>query len=260
MLLDLRPSTPRAGPGPLVSVIVTLFNYAAFLPECLDSVAKQHHRPLELIVVDDGSSDESIETARNWMTAHGDEFERCLLIQHGENYGLSQSRNTAFAACKSEYAFVLDADNAIYPRAIGRLLTALSTSEAGAAYSQLEMFGAVTKLGMADVWDVEYFKKGNFVDAMGLIAKSAWREVGGYTNMNYGWEDYEFWCKFIEHDITGVFVPEILCRYRVHGTSMTADIVAGQNLKLVRVIHEITALHPWLDLTLDLPWESGEPF
>lgn len=260
IILETR-NAGRSGSEALISVAVSLFNYDKYLPECLGSVVEQTHQRLELVIVDDGSSDASIEVARSWIEDHQSRFERCLLVQHTQNQGLSQTRNTAFELARADYVFVLDADNMIYPRALERLLECIQTTGAGVAYSQLEIFGDQTasqldnfggqkRLGLADVWDPASFKKLNYVDAMSLISKDAWRRVGGYTNMNYGLEDYELWCKFIEHNIDGIFIPEILCRYRLHNSSMTAAMLTDRNIRLIRSINEITALHPWLDIPI----------
>jgi hypothetical protein len=71
-----------------------------------------------------------------------------------------------------------------------------------------------------------------------------------------GWEDYDFWCKCVEAGIEGLFVPEILCRYRHHGESMLAqETDAGRNARRVR--REMEARHRWLELgwTDDAPIE-----
>ena len=230
----------------LVSVAVSLYNYARFLPECLDSVAAQRHRNLELIVVDDASSrDDSLAVAETWMAAHSGRFARSLLVRHRRNQGLAQTRNTAFAAARAAYVFVLDADNAIYPRAIGRLHAVARREELAAAYTQLEFFGTQSRLGYADVWDSSQFRSGNYVDAMALIGKRAWRDVGGYTHLDGGWEDYDFWCKFIGQGLTAAYVPEILCRYRVHGDSMLHTQHAARSDQLAV---QMALRHPWLQL------------
>lgn len=234
----------RAAPADLVSVAVSLFNYARFLPECLDSVAAQRHAALELIVVDDASDrDGSAEVARGWLAAHAERFWRVLLLRHPANQGLAQARNTAFRHARGEHVFVLDADNALYPRAIARLHAVLRAEPFDAAYTQLELFGAEQGLGPADLWRREYFARRNYVDAMALVAHRAWREVGGYTHIEGGWEDYDFWCKFVEHGLVGAYVPEILCRYRVHADSMLRTETRDRKLDL-RV--RLTLRHPWL--------------
>jgi hypothetical protein len=61
----------------------------------------------------------------------------------------------------------------------------------------------------------------------------------------YGWEDYDLWCKFVEAGIEGVFVPEILCRYRVHGSSM----VRTETINRIDAVRQRMAMrHPWLSL------------
>jgi glycosyltransferase involved in cell wall biosynthesis len=230
----------------LVTIAVSLHNYARFLPACLDSVAAQRHAPLDLIVVDDASDqDDGLQVAQDWLTRHAERFCRVLLLRHARNQGLAQTRNTAFAQARGEFVFVLDADNMIYPRAIGRLHEVLSTEPFDAAYTQLEFFGTQQRIGYADLWRREYFARRNYVDAMALVNRRAWREVGGYTHVEGGWEDYDFWCKFIEHGLVAAYVPEILCRYRVHEASMLRTESLGSKLDL-RV--RLTLRHPWLEL------------
>jgi glycosyltransferase involved in cell wall biosynthesis len=233
--------------GPLVSVAVSLHNYARFLPECLDSVAAQTHPAIELIVVDDDSrGDESPMVARTWLAAQAERFARVLLLRHVRNQGLAQTRNTGFAHAQADSVFVLDADNVLYPRAIARLHEALHDSTFAAAYTQLEHFGDTSCLGSAGLWDADRLAGGNYIDAMALISRVAWQTVGGYTHLEGGWEDFDFWCKFVEHGLQAGYVPETLCRYRVHGASMlhTEHLPQIETLR-VRMIQR----HPWLRLT-----------
>ena len=233
------------GEGTPVSVAVSLFNYANFIDEALDSVAAQTHRRLELIVVDDASTDASADAAHAWLEDNAGRFERVLLLRHRENQGLSQARNTAFEQARAEAVFVLDADNVLYPRAIARLLEAMEDSGAAVAYSQLEWFGAVSRLGYADVWDGELFKPANYVDAMALVSRDAWSTIGGYRHLDIGWEDFEFWCRCVEQGLEGVFVPEVLCRYRIHAASMLRTETDPRTL---RIATRLMSLHPWLRL------------
>lgn len=243
-----------ANPAPdLVTVAVSLFNYAQFLPDCLDSVFNQRHSSLELVIVDDLSRiDDSVGLARSWMQQHASRFARVLLLQHKRNQGLAEARNTAFRHARSKNVFVMDADNAIYPRAIGRLHTAMRTSGAAAVYTQLELFGSRSTVGLADIWHPEWLRHGNYIDAMALISRRAWRDVGGYTHIEGGWEAHDFWCKFIEQGFVAAFVPEILCRYRVHRSSMLRTEPA-RNYDAVSV--EMTMRHPWTRL---LPIDAAD--
>ncbi len=233
-------------PADLVTVAVSLYNYARFLPDCLNSVLAQRHPHLDLVVVDDVSTqDDSVAVARDWLQAHGKRFARVSLLRHRRNQGLAQARNTAFAHARSSHVFVLDADNEIYPRAIGRLHQAIDTSGAAAAYTQQELFGSRHTVGLADIWQPQWLRHGNYIDAMALVSRRAWRDVGGYTHIEGGWEDYDFWCKFIEQGYAAAFVPEMLCRYRIHETSMLRTETSRSYDAL---FIEMTLRHPWMKL------------
>jgi glycosyltransferase involved in cell wall biosynthesis len=237
------PGEPSAS---LVTVAVSLFNYERFLPGCLASIAAQRHRDLELVVVDDASTaDNSLAVARDWMTAHQDRFARVLLVRHQRNAGLAAARNTGFNHARGRHVFVIDADNELYPRAVSRLHDAAVEAGTAAAYSQHEIFGERQGLGLADVWQPRWLRHGNYIDAMALVARDAWDDVGGYTHIEGGWEDYDFWCKFIEQGHEALFVPETLCRYRVHGTSMLRTETARS---YDAVFTEMTFRHPWMRL------------
>jgi glycosyltransferase involved in cell wall biosynthesis len=233
-------------PADLVTVAISLFNYADFLPDCLGSVRGQRHAAIEVIVVDDASTkDESADVAAAWLKENANRFARVLLLRHRRNQGLAQARNTAFAHARASHVFVMDADNMIYPRAIGRLRQAIETSEAAAAYTQMEIFGARRGTGLADIWHPKWLRHGNYIDAMALISRQAWQDAGGYTHIEGGWEDYDFWCKFIEQGYVAAFVPEMLCRYRVHPTSMLrTESAKSYDAMFV----EMTLRHPWMKL------------
>src|SRR5262245_3459619 len=80
-----------------VTVIVTLYNYEAYIKNALDSVLRQSHSNIELIVVDDASQDTSQVTARTWFEQNAARFSQARLLSHLKNCGLAQARNTAFA-------------------------------------------------------------------------------------------------------------------------------------------------------------------
>lgn len=233
-----------APPPHLVSVCVSLFNYERFLPSCLDSVLGQLHPELELIIVDDASGkDDSAQAAVEWTRKHAHRFHRTVVIRHEHNQGLAEARNTGFREARGNHVFVLDADNEIYPRAVGRLLETARNLDCAAVYSQLEFFGDEQRLGFADVWDKRHFVNGNYVDAMALIARDAWARVGGYSHLEGGWEDFDFWCKLIDDNLEATYVPEVLCRYRVHGSSM---LRTDTHRAHERLAIEMISRHPWL--------------
>lgn len=102
------------GSPPRISVIVAAYNAEAYLREAIESVLSQTASDWELIIVDDGSTD---DTARVAATATDP---RITLIRQ-ENLGVSAARNRGFAASRGDYVLFLDADDALYPEALQRL-------------------------------------------------------------------------------------------------------------------------------------------
>jgi len=105
--------------GPVASVIVTNHDYAPFLPEAIESALAQTHRPTEVIVVDDGSTDES----RAVIARYGDEILSVLKEQGGQ----ASAFNAGFARCRGEVVVFLDADDVLLPHAVELVVGALAT-------------------------------------------------------------------------------------------------------------------------------------
>jgi glycosyltransferase involved in cell wall biosynthesis len=208
---------------PVVTVIISLYNYRQHIVDCLESVKLQTINELDLIVVDDRSTDDSAEIAHKWLVENGDRFTKYLLIRHKVNSGPGATRNTAFARSRTKYVFVLDADNLLYPRCLERLISALDNCDASFAYSYIEKFGETSSLLNTRPWNPGTLQRGNTIDAMVLMRKRVWEKVGGYSTnevMRLGWEDYELWFKIARINGWGILVPEILGRYRVHHDSL----------------------------------------
>ena len=269
VLAEDRPSPPTQelfawghGTSPTAAVVVSLFNYADRINEALDSVAAQTAEGLELIVVDDASSDAGAERVKGWMercVAHADHpFVRLLLLSHTGNAGLAAARNTAFAAAQSPWCFVLDADNALYPRAVEACLQLAGTGDGQLAVVH-PLLAVEVEAGRPDdqrslvstaSWQRSRLLGGNVVDAMALVRRTAWQAVGGYTHIQGGWEDFDFWCKLLDACFYGLQCPEVLAVYRSHADSMSHTATNRSWRALSRTLQD---RHPWLDLPLATP-------
>jgi glycosyltransferase involved in cell wall biosynthesis len=209
-------------PKNLISVCVTVYNYAAYLPDCLNSIAAQTHEPLDLVIVDDKSDkDDSLNVAITWAESHKSRFWRISVLTHARNQGPAAARNAAFTHAAADKVFIIDADNEIYPACIARLAAAMHNGGFDATYAQLEYYGNERKIGSADIWDPAVIAEENYVDVMALVKKSAWAKIDGFSHIEEGWEDYDFWLKFIDAGFEAGYLPQILCRYRRHGNSRT---------------------------------------
>jgi hypothetical protein len=237
---------------PRVSVLVSLFNYDRHVRAALDSCAAGSFTDIELVVVDDGSSDRSSEVVREWSEAKP--AVPLLLLAHPSNRGLSAARNSALDFARGELAFILDADNRLYPAGLERLVAALDRDPGVAfAYGMLEVLSAGRSVGLRSFypWRPARLRTGNYIDAMALWRRRPLRELGGYTDdvRLYGWEDYDLWCRAAERGIGGVLVPEIVARYRSTGHSM----LAVTNISWKAAVSLLVDRHPTLMANVQPP-------
>ncbi|MGH9459575.1 MAG: glycosyltransferase family 2 protein [Vicinamibacteria bacterium] len=225
-----------------ITVSVSVYNYRQYIVPCLESVGNQTVAELDLVVVDDGSDDGSLEIVGDWLDKNGDRFNRYRLVRHEVNSGLAAARNSGFLFARTEAVFVLDADNLLYPRCLERLQAALDNSAASFAYCYLEKFGDLSCLQNTAAWDPGALQYGNIIDAMVLLRKKAWEEVGGYSRLDVmGWEDFDLWFKMARLGRWGVQIPEILARYRVHGQSMLKNVT---NPSVDKLWHYLRGTYP----------------
>jgi glycosyltransferase involved in cell wall biosynthesis len=231
-----------------VTVIVPLYNYAQHLTEALDSVLAQTLAPLDLVIVDDASTDMSLDVAKHWVERHATHLNRVVVMRNRANAGLGLARNVGFAAAETPYVLPLDADNRLRPECCAALLRHAEESGAAFVYPLIREFGESDHLRKAFPYAPARLIGVPFIDAMALVSVAAWAGVGGYSNTRLGWEDYDFWCRMAEAGLAGIQVPgEPLAEYRVHGGSMLRAITESADAK-PRVVEEMTRRHPWLSL------------
>lgn len=108
-----------------ISVIIPMYNTESFIRQCLQSVIDQTYRNLEIIVIDDGSTDCSLEVCRNLSLAD----DRIQLF-YQENGGASKARNYGLDIATGEYVFFLDSDDAIHPLLLGEMMRQAKAQEA----------------------------------------------------------------------------------------------------------------------------------
>ncbi|QVV67062.1 glycosyltransferase [Synechococcus sp. LA31] len=235
------------------AVCISLYNYGPRIHQALESVLHQEQASgLELIVVDDASTDNGAAVVQAWMAEHHSRFARCLLLQHTANGGLASARNTAFAAAESPWCFVLDADNQLDPLAVAHcgLLAEAADPSCAVIHSlirvQPEPGCHDPRHLVSDLpWQQEIFKRGNYIDAMALVRREAWQAVGGYTHIPGGWEDFDFWCSLIDAGCHGSLCPQVLATYTSHSSSMRNSNTNQRTYRLSRLLQ---ARHPWLEL------------
>jgi Glycosyl transferase family 2 len=208
---------------PRVSVVVTLYNYAHTIADALRSVALSDLDDVELVLVDDASTDDSLAVARAtldelpWLSGR--------IVERGANGGLARARNLGIEHAKADYVFVLDADNTVHPSGLRRLADALDEQpDAHFAYGLIRTLGPSGPMGLVSwaPWDPWWLRIDNYIDAMALIRRASVIDAGGYTTEEalYGWEDFELWCNMASRGMSGTLVPELVASYRAGRQSM----------------------------------------
>jgi glycosyltransferase involved in cell wall biosynthesis len=195
---------------PLVTIVIPCFNYARFLPAAIESAVGQTYRPVEVIVVDDGSTDNSAEVAAMYP----------VRLVRQRNQGSAAATNTGVQAGNGAFHVRLDADDVLYPRFVERTVGALQANpEAVLAYTESQYFGTRSGKVPFAAFDPELLAEGSYATCCALFRRSAWDEVGGLDSSMQLCEDWDLWLTFAEKHMPAVMVPEVLWGYRQHGRS-----------------------------------------
>lgn len=193
---------------PLVSVVIPHYNLARYLPETLDSVLAQTVANKEVLVVDDGSTDD-ISSLEERYTPLGVRFLR------QRNAGVSMARNRGIEAAAGRYVCCLDADDRIDPSFLAELTSHLEANRRiGIAYTNFELFGDQRGVVKSIPYDFERLKEGNYIPCCNVFRREAWETTGGYKNINPSWEDYELWLNMGKMGFVGKHIDKPLFLYR----------------------------------------------
>jgi glycosyltransferase involved in cell wall biosynthesis len=175
----------------------------------LDSVFNQTFRDFEIVIVNDGSTDDSkqiLDAVRN---------ERIRIIHTG-HLGPSRARNTAVKNSRADIIFNLDADDKIANDLLEKGYQAMMTNRnAGIVYSDCSYFGARTGIMKAGKYSLKGMLEENKIISAAFFRKTDWEKTGGYSEcFSYGLEDWDFWLSIIELGREVIKVEESMVYYR----------------------------------------------
>ncbi|HBA87487.1 MAG TPA: glycosyltransferase family 2 protein [Geobacter sp.] len=206
--------------APKVSVVIPCYNHGVFLDEAVASVLRQSCTDLEIVVVNDGSTDPfTVDLLKSYDRPK-------TRVVHTQNAGLASARNTGIRNALGSYILPLDADDRIAESYLERAAAILDERpEAGVVYCDQELFGERQGLWDAPPYDRTAILFDNLVFATALYRKSDWERVGGYSSrFVYGWEDWDFWMSMTELGKQFVKLPEPLHFYRIRSSSMNRSM------------------------------------
>jgi len=220
--------------NPLVTIICLCFNHSNFVVESLNAVMNQKYKNIELIIVDDCSTDDSINTIQKWLIDHP----TIPFIVHKNNLGNTKSFNNALQFAKGEYIIDLAADDVLLPECVDLQIKAFQNS----SYKNIGIvYGNAELISEKSIFDSYYFpvdsyqkviKKRTTGDAYSsilsggdslcsvssMVKKSVFEDLNGYDE-SLAYEDLDFWIRAsrkYEFD----FIDEILVQKRIVTNSL----------------------------------------
>jgi len=207
-------------PQPLVSIVTSVFNQAEYLEATMRSVLAQDYPALEYIVIDDGSTDTSLEVARRVADAHPGRV--TVLTQ--ANAGQAASLNRGWSLSRGDVLAYLSSDDCLAPHAVSRMVEALqSQPEVVVAYCDFELIdhrGAAIRTVRTEDFDLRRLR----VDLVcqpgpgAFFRRAVFDRTGGWRAELRQVPDFEFWLRAASHG-TFLRVPEPLAQYRIHDRS-----------------------------------------
>lgn len=231
MVSDLIDGPQRPGAAPAISVVVPCYNGGIFLPQLLDSLARQTFRDFETIIVDDGSTDEATRAAL-------DALDPSIHLIRQPNKGLSAARNAGIAAARASLVLPLDCDDMIAPTYMAEAVALLDAAPADVALvlSHQQLVGAAS--GPLE----RHFNRfdllfANPIPSAVLLRKAAWQKVGGYDEtMRDGYEDWEFYLRLMLRGFRGVTIAKPYVIYHVSAGGMLFNTSSGKHAAIWRAM------------------------
>jgi glycosyltransferase involved in cell wall biosynthesis/uncharacterized Rossmann fold enzyme len=222
----------------LVTVIIPSYNDAHFLGQAVQSVLDQTWTNFEIIVVDDGSQDNTAEVAKSF----GDS--RIRYVRHEQNKGLSAARNTGLRQAHGKYITFLDADDYFLPH---KLMTQAVFLEnypqyglVGGGSMRVDENGAIINGGSGrarPVFPQELFVRSRFNAHTTLIRKEWIDRIGYFDEELRAAEDWDFYCRLAWAGCLMYSTGDIVCAYRYRRDSMSMDVEA-QTKNLLKVVEK----------------------
>lgn len=244
---------PGIGESSLVSVIIPAYNAARYLDDTLRSAVAQSHSHIEIVIVDDGSTDSTLSIAKDWA----ERDTRVRVISQPQR-GVAAARNRAIEAARGDFIAPLDADDLWFPRKIERQLQrfAESTSKVGVVYTWTTLIDSdnrCTGIMHKKIREGDVFADllaSNIVghSSGALIRREALAGVAYNSSLRdrgaQGCEDLDVYIRIAEHWLYAC-VPEFLVAYRIHVGSMSNDYTAmGRSVD--RVLLDTRSHHSYI--------------
>ncbi len=209
----------------LVSVIIPCYNRAHLVVETLESVAAQTYSPIEVIVVDDGSTDDSVEVIKRWklLKEPGNEHLASLRCIQQENAGPSAARNSGIRECSGEFIQFLDSDDILHPEKLAQQVSAIRREDADFCVCNYRNFRETPdEAGSV----VDFYHRPHTTDDFPeyypmdtpapLFRRNVVAKNGPWDETLDAGEDFEYNFRIVARGAKGTWLDEVLLYVRKH--------------------------------------------
>ena len=232
----MTPGNERAGVGSTrVSVVVPCHNYGAYLGEAVASVERQTRSADQLVVVDDGSTDDSPAVIAGLQSR----LPELVVVRRSPARGAAATFNDAVRASDGDLVVILSADDRLSEHYLERMEHALADPGISFAYADAHLFGAEERVLAAAPFSRRELARGNFVNGSAMFRRSMFDAVGGFK-ADLEWEDWEFWLHAVELGAEGRAVDGCWLEYRRHAAGSRDTMTRWDALQrhwLLRRLH-----------------------
>lgn len=230
--------------SPLVSVAIPCYNHEAYIKECIDSIIAQDYQRIELIIVDDGSTDMSVAKILELESVCNARFER-FEFRTRPNVGLCNTLNEAIEWCRGVYFCAIASDDAMLPSKTTIQVDHFeNNAECAAVFGGAQIInerGAILKANRVKAGSVNFedifLQRKYLLAPTQMIRLNALKGVGGYPE-NLHIEDWYMWLALLADGYRIDNVAHLLCRYRRHDSNISKNFA-----KMMAAREEIINIH-----------------
>lgn len=214
----------------LVSIIIPAYNVGKYIAQTLDSILAQTYKNIEVIVVDDGATDNTKEIIEKYI-----KNKSFIKLISQKNKGLAGARNTGLKHAAGEYICIFDSDDIMLPNKIEKQVEFLEEhQECDLAYSNIYHFidnnPNKTYLWKLPQYSLNAYRNlllhGNYINPNSvLFRRSVYDKYGGFDESIRSAEDWDYWLKISYNKIKFGYLPDFLTMYRMRDNNLSADRV-----------------------------------
>ena len=208
-----------------ISVIIPTYNYGHFLSECLDSVLAQTVLPEEIVIVDDGSTDNTPEIVQPYLS------NPCIKYIRTKNSGVSAARNTAIKASSGDIIGILDADDKWRSDKLELQLPLFANPKVGVVYSLCQPFN---ENGPVKAYRRIAPRRGQILDTLmsnnvvplssAMVRRKCFEKSGTFNESRTSCQDFDLWTRMSVDGVEFDYVDQPLMMYRTGHSSMISDL------------------------------------